>query len=821
MRRHANGRLALLLLLSLLVISGPTLIAAQQGTPVAETPTVGSTATTAAAASPTVAAATAAPGTAASVAANPAGQPAGAEWTTYGGNLFDQRYSSLDQITAGNVATLKGVWTFHTGIQSERTSFESSPIVKDGVMYLTGPQSQVFALDAATGKELWKYVPPLKDLNGLPLCCGQTNRGVAVGEGLVFVGQVDAKLTALDAKTGQVKWSVSVADARAGYSETVAPIYLDGLVYIGISGAEYEIRGMVTAYRASTGDQVWRFHTIPGPGEPGHDTWPAANDIWKVGGGSVWQVPAVDPVLGLMYIVVGNPSPDLDGSKRAGDNLFTESIVALDLKTGAYKWHFQEIHHDIWDYDVVSPPVLFDVDVNGATVKGIGEAGKTGWVYLLDRSNGKPITPINEQPVPQDKGQHTSATQPYPQGDAFVPQQCAEKVANFPMGPIFSTFGRDPVLICPGANGGAEWSPSSYSPQTGLMYVCGINQPQIWTTKPEKQDPGTLRLGSTFITPPGGKTSGTFTAVDVRTNKIAWQKQWDQMCVGGSLATAGGLVFAGEGNGNLDAYDAKTGDALWQFQTGAGANAPAVTYEINGAQYVAIASGGNFQLGFPRGDTLWVFALNGTMGPAKAPAPPSAEVAANAASTDHVAIVDFGFNPGVIIVPPGTTVTWTNTGEIEHTVTEAAADKKKPLFDSGLLKPGQSFSYTFDKPGTYDYYCEPHPFMRGIVVVDPNASAPAAAPVASPASSPAAASGSAIQLMSFAFAPASVDVAVGTAVTWTNNDSVTHTVTADDKSFDSGNLDPGKTFSFTFTKAGTYTYHCAIHPNMKATIVVK
>jgi PQQ-dependent dehydrogenase (methanol/ethanol family) len=524
-------------------------------------------------------------------------------------------------------------------------------------MYLTGPQSQVYALDATTGKELWKYIPKIQGLEALPLCCGQNNRGVAVGDGLVFVGQVDAKLTALDAQTGQVKWSIQVADPRAGYSETMAPVFYDELVYIGISGAEYEIRGFVTAYKADSGAQAWRFYTVPGPGQPGHESWPQNNDMWKYGGGSVWQVPAIDPSLGLMYIVVGNPSPDLDGSKRAGDNLFTESIVALDLKTGAYKWHYQEIHHDIWDYDTISPAVLFDVDVNGKMVKGLGQAGKTGWVYLLDRTNGKPIVPIGEKPAPQDAAQHTSATQPYPQGDPFVPHACPEKIANYPMGPIFSTFGSSPVLICPGANGGSEWSPSSYDPQTGLIYVCGIHQPQIWTTKPEELKPGTLRLGSAFITPPGGKTSGTFTAIDVRTNKIDWQKQWAQMCIGGSMTTAGGLVFAGEGNGNFDAYDAKSGTRLWQFQTRAGANAPAGTYEVDGVQYVAVASGGNFQLDSPRGDTLWVFSLKGTMGPVAAPPAPSSEVSAQSLAVNHVNIVDFGFVPGSIVIPPGTTVT--------------------------------------------------------------------------------------------------------------------------------------------------------------------
>jgi alcohol dehydrogenase (cytochrome c) len=658
-------------------------------------------------------------------AAAPAADPAGAEWTTYGGNLYNQRYSSLDQINTDTVKNLKGAWVYHTNLYNTGTSFESSPIVVDGVMYLTGPQSQVFALDARTGQEKWKYTPNI-DVLGLPLCCGQVNRGVAIGDGNVYVGQVDAKLTALNKETGEVVWSVQVDDPRAGYSETMAPVYYDGIVYIGISGAEYEIRGHVTAYDARTGDQVWRFYTIPGPGEFGHETWPQDNEMWKYGGGSMWQAPAIDPDLGMLYIQVGNPSPDLDGTMRAGDNLFTESVVALDLKTGERKWHFQEIHHDIWDYDTVSPNVLFDVEMDGKSVKGLGQAGKTGWVYLLNRETGEPLLPIEEKPVPQMAEQHTSPTQPFPSGDAFVPLECPEQVGNYPMGGIFTPFGSEPVLICPGANGGSEWSAASYSPQTEMMYVCGIHQPQIWTFKPDKLEPGTLRLGSAFITPPGGKTWGTFTAMDVKTNTIGWQKQLDQMCIGGSLATAGGLVFAGEGNGNFDAYDAKTGDLLWQFQTGAGVNATPITYEIDGTQYVAVASGGNFQLNFPRGDALWVFSLDGTYGPVAAPAAPSSTIAADAYAVDHVDIVDYAFTPGTIIVPPGTTVTWSNTGSQPHSATSTVSETNPVTFDSGILNPGQSYSFTFDTPGTYDYFCVPHPFMRGKVIVDPSAPAPAA-----------------------------------------------------------------------------------------------
>jgi quinohemoprotein ethanol dehydrogenase len=661
----------------------------------------------------------------------PIGEGAGADWLTYGGNFFSQRYSSLNQITTANVTQLKGAWTYHTGAFSDATSFESSPIVSGGIMYLTGPQSQVYALDAKTGSELWTFVPDyggteiagVRGTAALPLCCGQVNRGVAIGDGRVYVAQLDAKLTALDAKTGSVLWSVEDDDPRAGYSETMAPLFFNGMVVVGISGAEYEIRGHVTAYDAASGTRMWRFFTIPAPGEFGSDTWPQGSDIWQFGGGSMWQTPAVDPDLGMLYIVIGNPSPDLDGTQRAGNNLFTESIVALDLKTGQHKWHYQEVHHDIWDYDTTSPTVLFDVQMNGTTVKGIGEAGKTGWVYLLDRTNGQPLVGIDEKEVPQLRAQNTAPTQPYPIGDSFVPLACTEDIGTYPTAGIFTPFRDDPILICPGANGGAEWSPSSYSPQTNLMYVCGIDQPQVWTAKPDQIAQGTLRLGSSFVTPPGGRTSGTFTAIDVRTNRKAWQAQWDQMCIGGSLATAGGLVFAGEANGNFDAYDAKTGSRLWQFQTGAGANSPAMTYSVDGQQYVAVASGGNFQLNFPRGDTLWVFSLNGTLGPVSAPqlatAGGTSTETAIAANLTQASVVDFGFSPGLDLVPPGTTITWTNTGQVGHTVTS-----DNGVFDSGDLGPGQTFSYTFDTPGTFWYFCRPHPFMRGRIIVATTAPSP-------------------------------------------------------------------------------------------------
>jgi len=643
---------------------------------------------------------------------------AGNDWPSYGGGgTANLRYSSLNQIHSCNVQHLRGAWTFHAKYGEKGSSFESTPVVINGVMYLTSGRDDVWALDAKTGSVKWEYHPGV-NTDKINVCCGVVNRGVAVGAGKVFVGQVDGKLVALDQQTGAKTWEVLVGAPKDGYSETMAPLFYNNMVVIGISGAEYETRGYVTAYKADDGSQVWRWYTIPAPGEPGSETWPAGSDIWKHGGGSMWMTPAVDPDLGLLYLGVGNPGPDLDGTVRKGDNLYTESIVALHVNDGTYAWHFQEVHHDIWDYDAVSPAVLFDGTINGHPVKALAQAGKTGWVYLLDRATGKPLIPIDEKAVKQDARQNTPATQPFPQGDSFVPQTPTGvgPSEKYPQGGIFTPFEELPVLEAPGANGGDEWSPITYSPQTGYVYVPGIVQPQIFTFNPSEIQQGSLKLGSGFVSPPNQNTSGTFTAIDTRSNKIAWQNKTPYMMIGGTMSTAGGLVFVGEGDGIFKAINAKTGEILWRFQTGAGANAAPMAYQVDGEEYIAIASGGNFQLNYPRGDTLWVFSLKGTMGQVAGPTPPKTKsvpaTLGAAVSTDKVTIVNFGFQPANVTITKGTTVTWTNTAAFPHSAT---SDKK--VWDTGVLQTGQSGSFTFNTPGTYTYFCKPHPFMIGQITV--------------------------------------------------------------------------------------------------------
>jgi alcohol dehydrogenase (cytochrome c) len=378
----------------------------------------------------------------------------------------------------------------------------------------------------------------------------------------------------------------------------------------------------VEAFHAHDGSRAWTFYTIPGPGETGHDSWPADNDLWKHGGGSVWQTPAVDPKLGLVYFSTGNPGPDYNGSVRKGDNLFTSSIVAIDAKTGQYRWHFQQVHHDLWDYDGPSPVVLFDIELHGRLRHAIAEPSKTGWVYILDRTNGKPLIGIEERPVPQEPRQATSPTQPYPIGDAFVPQSVDIPPEGYKLvngGRIFTPFWTEHALVMkPAISGGENWPPSSYDPATGYLYVCGSDRIGVYQAKDvdsSEPGPGELYAQGTFAGSPLPNL-GVFAALDMHTNRLVWQQHWSTQCYSGSTTTAGGLVFVGRNDGRLTALDSSTGEPLWEFQTGAGMNAPVSVFEHDGKEYVAAYSAGNLFAGSAHGDSVWLFALDGTLGPA-------------------------------------------------------------------------------------------------------------------------------------------------------------------------------------------------------------
>ena len=529
----------------------------------------------------------------------------GKDFPLVGGNYANLRHTTLTQINKSNIGQLGGAWMVRAEDGRIGGWMQSTPVVVDGIMYLTTGHIQ--ARDARTGALIWRF--PKGELGrGGGWSGGPDNhftRGVAVAEGKVFSAAFGTKLMALDQKTGELVWETPLQGAKTERSFANAPaIYYDGLVYMGVAGGEQGVRGQFGAYDAKTGKEVWKFHTVPGPGEFGHETW--EGESWMTGGAPVWSHPSIDPQLGMMYITTGNAWPDTDGTKRGGDNLFSASIIALDLKTGVRKWHFQEVHHDLWDYDSPSPTVLADITYQGKPRKILMHAGKTGMMYILDRTNGTPLIGIEEREVPQQPEQKTARTQPYPIGDSFVPTCPApEQVPpGFKSGCVFTPFFTDVVVVTPGTNGGATWAPTSYSPQTKLIYVCGTVQVAGLSVK------GFGGLAGAGAKLPRG---GTVTAMDPTTNKIVWQHKLPFACGGGSgmLTTASGLLFTGQSDGFLVARDQTTGEVLWKFQTGAGADAPVSTFEVDGEQYVAILAGGNQFQQSQFGDNLWAFKLGG------------------------------------------------------------------------------------------------------------------------------------------------------------------------------------------------------------------
>jgi len=507
-------------------------------------------------------------------------------------NYAQTRYYPATQINTGNVAKLKPAFLFQTEVLE---SMETAPIVVDGIMYITTSYNHVYALDAVTGKEFWHYKHKMGPVT--TYCCGPNNRGVAIMNDRLYMGTLDARLVSLDAKTGKVLWQTQIADPELGYSETMAPVAVNGKILIGTNGGEYGVRGFVKAFDANDGKLLWTFYSIP---EKGHEGVWAVNDatgrnmlrdiaaekaqlakqggdFYKTLGGGVWMAPAVDKETDTVFFVVGNPSPDLYGAERPGDNLYTNSMVAVDLNTGAYKWHYQYIAHDVWDLDAVSPVILTEAKGKDGKMRKVAiHGGKTGHVYVHDRATGELI-------------RHS---------EAMVPQE------NMWVLPT-----KDGARMLPGANGGVEWSPMAVNPKTRLAYAANLHQPMTYHVEEAKYPGGKLWLGGAFKVIPGEKQWGRLAAVNIDTGKVAWKFDTEQPLIGGVLATAGDLVFNGEGNGMFRAFDARNGKKLWEFQAGAGVNAPAVSYMVGGKQYIAVAAGGNTQLDFKRGNSVIVFAL--------------------------------------------------------------------------------------------------------------------------------------------------------------------------------------------------------------------
>lgn len=514
---------------------------------------------------------------------------AGEDWPTHGGTFDNHRYSPLQQIGRGNVHELVPVWIHSTGIEG---AFETTPIVVGNTMYVTTAGGRVLALNAATGSELWEYRP---EPSLVTLCCGPTNQGVSVYDQTVYVATLDARLVALDARTGEPVWEQRLAAPADGYSITMAPLAADGRVYVGVTGERYGIRGFMAAFDGRSGDEIWRWHTVPDDSVGWWGEWsetdpfgtPLNRDIvaeredsartnwsWTVGGGGIATTPAYDPESNRLFVNVEGPAPMIGGGVRPGDNLYTGSIVGLDAGTGDLVWHAQYLPHDVWGLSGGSPPILFD----RGSRRYVAFAGRTGWVYVFDAASGQPVL----------------------RSDNFVPQEGL-------FSPIPDSGG---VRMAPGANGGNAGSPMAYDPGTGHVFVGGVHQPMVYSSGSQAYAEGQLWLGGGVRFPPDEAQWGTVTAIDLGDGELVWQVRTPSPVHSGVLATAGGLVFVGEGKGTLDALDAATGELLWQFDTGAGVHGSPVTYAVAGVQYVVAPAGGSHHFDTPAGDDLIAFALS-------------------------------------------------------------------------------------------------------------------------------------------------------------------------------------------------------------------
>ncbi len=491
-------------------------------------------------------------------------------WLMYGGNYLNWRFSPLKDINRQNVKKMQAVWIFQTGIPGQ---LEAAPIVADGVLYLVASYNHVYALNAVTGEPLWKYDHPLPE--DLRICCGPTNRGVALADDKVLIGTLDARMVALDRKTGAVVWNTKMDDYTAGYSSTAAPLVIKGNVIIGIAGGEYGVRSFIDAYDVKTGERKWRRYTIPAAGEKGVETW--AGDSWKNGGGPAWVTGSYDPEQNVLYWATGNPSPDWNGDAREGDNLYTNSVLALDPDTGDLKWHFQFTPHDVWDYDATNGMFLLDVQRSGQKVKALAQPNRNGFLYILDRTSGQYlhgaqyVEKLNWATGLDEKGR--------PKVDPkYLP-----------------IAGGNPEFICPGNVGGQNGSyTAAYSPSTKFIYV-----PVIESCGKMEKSSAVFMQGMPFWGGGPGATQaddhsgyGHLTAIDPTTGAIKWRYRDSYPMVGGTLATAGGLVFTGSQTGHALAFDDTTGQLLWKFQTGSTVRGQPVTYKIGNRQYVAIPSGG-------------------------------------------------------------------------------------------------------------------------------------------------------------------------------------------------------------------------------------
>jgi alcohol dehydrogenase (cytochrome c) len=515
-------------------------------------------------------------------------------WLTYYGAYDGQRYSPLDQINTENVRRLAPAWVFQagsTGLHAGKStySFEAAPIVVDGIMFVSAWDGWVWAIDARTGSELWRYKHAIP--YDVSLCCGNVNRGVAVAQGKVFVVTLNAHIIALDAETGKKVWDETYGDVRAGESATVAPLVVKDMVIVGSSGGEFGTRGHLDAFKLETGERVWRTYMVPKPGEPGSETWPADGEAWARGGGNCWVTGTFDPELNLIYVGTGNPAPDFDGGVREGDNLYTDSMVAVDADSGEIKFHYQYTPHDLWDYDSTMEHILFELDGR----KLMAHFDKNGYWFVLDRTSGElvrvaPFVDRIDWGTIDADGTVTAKVYPDKEGE--------------------------PVHFWPGPAGAKEWTHAAYSPKTGLFYV-PVQDTGATATRRRREFKESIPYWGAGVAVDIDDMAGSISAFDPRTGGETWRWSNDIPMCSSVLATGGDLVFAGEPTGEFNAFDARTGDLLWQFQCGSGHHSSPTTYSIDGRQYIAVPTGWGAwtegflpgMLGAAQGSALFVFAL--------------------------------------------------------------------------------------------------------------------------------------------------------------------------------------------------------------------
>jgi alcohol dehydrogenase (cytochrome c) len=492
-------------------------------------------------------------------------------WLSYSGTLTNQRYSRLDQITAANAKSLQLQWIWQA---NSLEKFEATPLVVDGVLYTVQAPNDVVALDAATGRLFWTF--PYQPSADARTCCGRVNRGLAILGDTLFMGTIDAHLLAIDAKSGQLLWDTTVADAAQHYSITMAPTVVKDKVIVGTAGGDMDIRGFIAAFDVHTGKEAWRFYTIPGPEEPGHETWDG--DSWRIGGVAVWNAGAYDPETNLGFWGTGNPAPDWDGRTRRGDNLYSDSVVALDVDTGKLAWFYQFTPHDELDYDSTQVPVLADIDWRGSPRKVMLWANRNGLMYVLDRTTGKflfgkPYVKVNWMDGFDENGRprRVPGMVPTPEG----------------------------TLIRPHVHGATNWAPPSFSPKTGLFYVAhwensGIIQILGQFPRAVGVNQRQTTMGQTNLEPffnNDDEAYGVIRAYDPDTLEPAWEFRMADITWGGVLSTAGDVVFGGGKEGNFLALDARTGDLLWRAAVGGQVNSGPMSYAVSGKQYVAVAAG--------------------------------------------------------------------------------------------------------------------------------------------------------------------------------------------------------------------------------------